>query len=123
MTRKRALGRFVSHPKCAAFGSSTSLSALDSSISPCETDTSRSVWSSARLTTPALQCGSSPVFSSTSPAQCARYATVDSKPISSSAARASGYARSGRSPSVNRHSSAPAALPASATARISGTDM
>ena len=123
MTRTRVIGRFVTHPKCASCGSSTRRSALDSNIKPCESETSRKDASSRVVTTPALQCGRSPVFSSTSPAQCFRYAAVDSKPRRSSASRASGYLRSGRSPSVNRHSSAPAARPASAMARISGTDM
>ena len=42
----------------------------------------------ARLITPGFRCGSSPVSSSTRPAQCARYSIVVAKPSSASSSRA-----------------------------------
>ena len=59
-----------------------------SSMIPIEADTGRSSSSSSRLITPGFRCGSSPVSSSTRPAQCARYSIVLAKPSTASSSRA-----------------------------------
>ena len=67
---------------------SPSRSAVVSSMIPIEAETGRSASSSARVMTPGLRCGSSPVSSSTSRAQCSRYSSVVSQPSARSSSRA-----------------------------------
>ena len=67
---------------------SPSRSAVVSSMIPIEAETGRSISSSARVMTPGLRCGNSPVSSSTSRAQRARYSSVVSQPSARSSSRA-----------------------------------
>ena len=82
-------GTLSGEAQCARFGPSSRSEACSSMI-PCETDTRRSARTSSSERTPGLACGSSPVSSSTSRQQWARYSMVVAKPSSSSSRRASG---------------------------------
>ena len=72
-----------------------SRSAVVSSMIPIEAATGRSAASSSRDITPGLRCGSSPVSSSTRPAQRARYSSVVAQPSASSSVARDAVARLG----------------------------
>ena len=65
-----------------------SRSATVSSMIPIDAETGRSAAISSRVITPGLRCGSSPVSSSTSRAQWARYSSVVAQPSAASSSRA-----------------------------------
>ena len=89
MVPRRLAGTLSGEAQWARFGPSRR-SVACSSMVPCETETRRSTSTSSPDRTPGLACGRSPVFSSTSPQQWARYSIVVAKPISPSSSIASG---------------------------------
>ena len=83
-TRRQLVGRGPVRAAAFARAGRTSVS----SMIPIEAETGRSSSSSLAVITPGFRCGSSPVSSSTQPAQCARYSIVVAKPSAASSSRA-----------------------------------